>query len=234
MSAPAAIAVFVSGGGTNLQALLDAFAAPPAAHVARVRLVVSDRPDAGALRRARDAGVPDVVVPVAGRPVDEVAADLLRALDAARIDIVALAGYLRLVPPAVVRRFHRRMLNVHPALLPAFGGPGFYGRRVHRAVIDAGCRVSGATVHFVDEAYDTGPILAQWPVPVRPGDTPEALTARVLAVEHALYPAALERLARDAVAGEVGEAGARGGAAFHLLDDSAPTRDEVRRALGLD
>jgi phosphoribosylglycinamide formyltransferase 1 len=100
-----------------------------------------------------------------------------------------LAGYLRLVPAAIVRRWEGRMLNVHPALLPAFGGKGMYGRRIHEAVLAARSTVTGVTVHLVDEHFDEGPIVAQWPVPVHPGDTPESLAARVLAAEHRLYPA---------------------------------------------
>ena len=115
------------------------------------------------------------------------------------IDIVALAGYLRFVPAEVTRRWRGRIVNVHPSLLPAFGGAGMYGIRVHQAVIAAGVRVTGVTVHFVDEQYDQGPIIAQVPVPVLPTDTPELLATRVLAVEHALYPAALDAVARGRV-----------------------------------
>jgi len=107
---------------------------------------------------------------------------------------VFLAGYLRLVPEAVVARYSRRMLNVHPALLPAFGGKGMYGIHVHRAVLDSGARITGVTVHLVDEEYDRGDILAQWPVPVHVGDTPEALARRVLGVEHRLYPRVADHL----------------------------------------
>ncbi|MBX6363297.1 MAG: phosphoribosylglycinamide formyltransferase, partial [Gemmatimonadetes bacterium] len=186
------VAVFVSGGGTNLQALLDRV--DPAA--ATVALVVSDRAEAGGLERARRAGVATRVIPVAGVDEGDVARETIEVLEAAGVELVALAGYVRRVPAAVVQRWAGRMLNIHPALLPAFGGQGMYGIRVHRAVLAAGCRVSGATVHLVDEEYDRGPILAQWPVPVRPGDTPESLAARVLATEHALYPAVVEAAAR--------------------------------------
>ncbi len=233
-------AVFASGGGTNLQSLLDTFRD---GSVARVALVLSDREGSGALQRAQHAGVATAVVPVAGRERGDVARDTLRVLDAHGVEAVVLAGYLRLVPPEVVRRFAGRMLNVHPALLPAFGGRGMYGMRVHRAVLEAGCTVSGATVHHVDDAYDTGPILAQWPVPVLAGDTIESLAARVLRVEHRILPAAVERLARSlAAAGSDGAGGAaapgadaapRPDRAFRLTDDPAPTPHEVRRALGL-
>ena len=124
------------------------------------------------------------------------AARLLALLTEERADLVVLAGYLKLVPPTVVAAWAGRMVNVHPALLPAFGGAGLYGRRVHEAVLAAGARVSGSTVHLVDERYDHGHILAQWPVPVRPGDTPETLAARVLEAEHRLLPAVVRAWAR--------------------------------------
>jgi folate-dependent phosphoribosylglycinamide formyltransferase PurN len=115
------------------------------------------------------------------------------------IDLIVLAGYVRLVPTEVVRSYHGRIVNVHPALLPAFGGQGMYGMHVHRAVLASGARVSGATVHFVDEHYDQGPIIAQWPVPVFGDDTEHSLAARVLHVEHLLFPRAVEALAAGRV-----------------------------------
>jgi len=114
-------------------------------------------------------------------------------------DLVVLAGYLRLVPARTVAHFRHRMINVHPALLPGFGGRGMYGRAVHDAVLRSGATLSGATVHYVDETYDRGPVIAQWPVPVRPADTPETLGARVLAVEHRLLPTVVLALARRGV-----------------------------------
>jgi formyltetrahydrofolate-dependent phosphoribosylglycinamide formyltransferase len=184
---PIPVAVLVSGGGTNLQALLDALGGDSA--VARIARVVSSRGDAPALERARRAGVS---VEVLADPADP--AELVRAAGDARL--VVLAGYLKRIPPAAVARFRWRMINIHPALLPAFGGDGMYGRRVHEAVLASGSVVSGATVHYVDEEYDRGPILAQWPVPVRADDTPESLAARVLEVEHRLLPATVLALAR--------------------------------------
>lgn len=228
------IAVFASGGGTNLQALLDHFARVEAG-LAGVVLVVSDRPDAGALARARSAGVRACVVPVNGRAEDEVAREMLDLLERAEIDLVVLAGYLKLVPPAVVRAFRRRMLNIHPSLLPAFGGKGMYGTRIHRAVIEGGCRVSGASVHYVDERYDTGPILFQWPVPVLADDTPATLAARVLRVEHRIFPAAVEAVARAVAGGREPRPFEIGGpAAFSLEEAESPTEQEVRHALGLE
>jgi len=178
--------VLVSGGGTNLQALLDALRESPLARVVRV---ISNRPDAGALGRARQAGVPAIVLQ---NPGD--AAELLAALGDAQL--VVLAGYLKLVPAAVVSRFRGRMINIHPALLPDFGGPGMYGRRVHAAVLASGAKESGATVHFADEAFDRGAIIAQEKVRVEPGDTPETLAARVLEAEHRLLPRVVLDLAR--------------------------------------
>jgi phosphoribosylglycinamide formyltransferase-1 len=189
----ARVAVLASGGGTNLQALLDHAASGGAGY--RVVVVVSDRPGAGALERARRARVPAHVVPVAGGPDAESEAALLAVLEGHGADLVALAGYLRLVPGAVVDRYRGRIVNVHPAPLPRFGGKGMYGERVQRAVLDAGVEESGPTVHLVDEEYDRGEVLAHERVPVLPDDTPESLAARVLAAEHALYPRVLDRLA---------------------------------------
>jgi formyltetrahydrofolate-dependent phosphoribosylglycinamide formyltransferase len=175
------VAVAVSGRGSNLEALLRALG--PGAP-ARVALVLSDRAGAPALERAREQGVPAEVLP---DPSD--GGDWLARLERYRIDLVVLAGYLKLVPAAVTARYRDRIVNVHPALLPAFGGRGMYGRRVHEAVLASGARESGVTVHLVDEVYDRGAILAQRRVPVLPGDTPERLAARVLELEHRLLPA---------------------------------------------
>jgi formyltetrahydrofolate-dependent phosphoribosylglycinamide formyltransferase len=175
------VAVAVSGRGSNLEALLRALR--PGAP-ARVVLVLSNRPDAAALERARAYDVPAEVLP---DPSD--GADWLARLERHRIDLLVLAGYLKLVPAPVIDRYRHLIVNVHPALLPRFGGAGMYGRHVHEAVFSSGARESGATVHLVDEVYDRGAILAQARVPVLPGDTPDRLAARVLEVEHRLLPA---------------------------------------------
>ena len=180
------VAVLVSGGGTNLQALLDALHDSPIARIARV---ISSRPDAGALERARRAGVPTTVLRDAGDP-----AEVLSALAGAQL--VVLAGYLKLVHASVVARFRGRIINIHPALLPAFGGAGMYGRRVHEAVLASGAKESGATVHFVEEEFDRGAIIAQEKVRIEPGDTPDTLAARVLEAEHRLLPRVVLELAR--------------------------------------
>ena len=194
---PVRVAVLASGGGTNLQALLDALNGESITPLARVVRVITNRPDAGALERARQSGVPAAVLRDPGD-----AAELLAALTDARADLVVLAGYLKLVPPPVVARFRWRMINIHPALLPAHGGPGMYGRRVHEAVLASGAAESGATVHYVDEQYDRGPIIAQARVPVRPGDTAETLAARVLEAEHRLLPLVVLELARQGIPNE--------------------------------
>ena len=192
------VAVFASGGGTNLQALLDR-ESPDGAY--RIALVVSDREKAGALRRAEAAGRHARVVRTLDRGQQEIADETLRHLVRWNVEVIALAGYLRLVPSPVVAAYRGRMLNIHPALLPAFGGKGMYGERVHRAVLAAGVRVTGATVHYVDEGYDTGAIVAQQPVPVLPADDVARVAARVLRVEHRLYPAVLDHLCRAVAEG---------------------------------
>ncbi len=191
-------AVFASGGGSNFQSLLDHQRTTGAWSIV---LLVSDRADAGAMGRAAAAGVPAVVIQTSRREEAEVARDTLETLARHHVDLILLAGYLKLVPREVVARFPRRILNIHPALLPAFGGKGMYGKRVHEAVVASGARESGATVHFVDEEYDRGPVVAQRRVPVLAGDTPEALAARVLAVEHELYPAAVDHVCEAFAAG---------------------------------
>ncbi len=186
---PMRVAVCVSGGGSNLGALLEAFSSP--GDVAEIALVLSDRPAAGGLERARMRNIPASVLK---DPSD--GDEWLRQLEDLEIDLIVLAGYLKQVPVAVVERFRGRMINIHPALLPAFGGRGMYGRRVHAAVLASGASESGCTVHLVDEEYDRGPILAQARVAVEPDDTPDTLAARVLAAEHQLLPAVVREAAR--------------------------------------
>jgi formyltetrahydrofolate-dependent phosphoribosylglycinamide formyltransferase len=193
------VAVFASGGGSNFQSLLDFRAEDSPLDIS---LLITDRPGAGALDRARNAGVPARVIPVKGRSIDAVALETLETLEEFRIQVVLLAGYLRLIPPLIVQAFPGRILNIHPALLPAFGGKGMWGHHVHEAVLASGASFSGPTIHFVDEEYDSGSILAQWPVPVLPGDTASTLAGRVLAVEHILYPLAADHLCRAVEKGE--------------------------------
>lgn len=187
------LAVLASGSGSNLQAIHDDLLHRGDAAPIELTLVVSDRVAAGALERARGWGVHAVHLP---RESNRMLATLLAEH---RITHVALAGYLRLIPADVVRAFVGRIINVHPALLPAFGGPGMYGQRVHEAVLAAGARLSGPTVHFVTEHYDEGAIIAQWPVPVHPADSAHTLAARVLAAEHRLYPWCISALASGTI-----------------------------------
>ena len=182
------IVVFASGSGTNLQALIDAV--QDGRIDGRITLVVSSKPGAGALERARKAGIPfETASPKDFAPGnhDEHLADLCRNHSA---DLICLAGYMLKLGPKMLSDYRDRIINVHPALLPAFGGKGYYGIKVHEAVIEAGAKLSGATVHFVDENYDRGPIIMQQAVPVLEGDMPDTLAARVLTAEHAVYPAA--------------------------------------------
>lgn len=209
-------AVFASGGGSNLQSLLDHQRADPPW---RIRLVVADRPGIGALERAERARVPSTVIRTKDRDPADVAAETLSALGTHAIDVVFLAGYLKLLPGPMVSAFRRRILNIHPALLPAFGGKGMYGVHVHHAVLASGVRLSGPTVHLVDEEYDRGTILAQWPVPVLVDDTPETLAGRVLQAEHGLYPLVADHVCRRILEGREPEPLALPGEAFTLVGE---------------
>ena len=211
------IAVLASGGGSNLQSIVQHLASLGADRAADVVLVASDRADAGALERGRTHGMATVAM-----DRDERSSGMLSLLTRHAVDLVVLAGYLRFVPAEVTRSFRGRVVNIHPALLPAFGGPGMYGLRVHEAVNARGARVSGATVHFVDEEYDHGPIIAQWPVPVFPHDSASSLAQRVLEVEHALYPRVVQQLAAGVIS--LGGDGRVHGAPAHL----APTHFALR------
>ena len=217
------IAVLASGGGSNLQALIDHFARAGAS-AGEIVWVGSNRADAGALERARNAAIATAVI---DDPADSDA--LLGALDGVRAELLVLAGYLKLVPVAVVRAFHGHMLNVHPALLPAFGGAGMYGERVHAAVVASGATISGVTVHFVDEEFDRGAIIAQWPVPVLPGDTGPSLAARALRVEHRLYPLCVAAVAAGTIV--LGDDGRTHGSLNVPVPPDAP---ELRFALTPD
>ena len=220
------VAVFASGSGTNLQALLHH---ESARSPWIIRLAVSERKGTRALERAAEAGKEGRVIPVRGRAAGEVGTETLALLAEMRIDVILLAGYLQRIPASVVRAYRRRILNIHPALLPSFGGRGMYGRRVHEAVLASGARVSGPTIHYVDEGYDTGRIFAQWPVPVRRGDTPEELAARVLRVEHILYPLAADDLCAGLSRGEDPEPFSPAGDLFAIASD--PPEEEIARAI---
>jgi phosphoribosylglycinamide formyltransferase-1 len=190
------VAVLISGSGTNLQSLIDSCA--DASFPAEIALVISSNRKAFGLERARNHSIPAVVMRRKDFGTEQEYADeMLKRLKEHHIEIVCLAGYLKLIPSSIVRHFENRILNIHPALLPKYGGAGMYGMRVHEAVIAAGESESGPTVHIVDEIYDHGRIFMQRKVPVLPDDTPDVLQQRVLAVEHELYPEALEKLAKE-------------------------------------
>jgi formyltetrahydrofolate-dependent phosphoribosylglycinamide formyltransferase len=186
------IAVLASGGGSNLQAILQHFDALGERRGGDVVFVGSSKADAGVLDRAARRDIPTAVLRGDKYP-DGV--NLIDALRAHAVDLIVLAGFLRLVPPDVVQRYEGRILNIHPALLPAFGGTGMYGNRVHRAVLEAGVKVTGVTAHFIDEVYDRGRIIAQWPVPVFANDDVATLAARVLRVEHLVFPLVVDAVA---------------------------------------
>jgi phosphoribosylglycinamide formyltransferase-1 len=192
------IAVFASGRGSNFAAILDAIR--NGSLPARACVLISNRSDAGALDRARTENIPAVHCSRTAYATDEAFADAMLALLRSHgTEFIALAGYLKHVPVPVVTAFRHRIVNIHPALLPSFGGHGMYGHHVHEAVLASGAKVSGATVHLVDEEYDRGPIVAQRCVPVLPGDTADTLATRVLTVEHILYPETLAAFARGHV-----------------------------------
>jgi len=184
------LAVLASGRGSNLQAIIDHFDNLARERIAKVALVASNRADSPALIRAATSSID-----IASFDATDDGSQLLGLLRKFRIDLVVLAGYLKKIPTTVTREYAGRIVNIHPALLPAFGGEGMYGAKVHEAVIASGAKESGVTVHLVDEDYDRGPIVAQWRVPVEKSDTAESLAARVLEVEHVVYPRAVEMVA---------------------------------------
>jgi phosphoribosylglycinamide formyltransferase-1 len=195
---PLQLAVFASGRGSNFLAILEAMDAGRLE--AEVKVVISNNPKAGALDTARQRNIPAITINKKDfTHRDSFVQFLLDTLDKYGVNLVALAGYMKKIPPEIISRYKHRILNIHPALLPAFGGKGMYGRHVHEAVLAQGCRVSGVTVHLVDEAYDRGPIVTQRCVPVEEGDTPETLAARVLETEHRIYAETIQLFAEGRV-----------------------------------
>lgn len=193
------LGVFGSGRGSNFRAIHEAIQSGTVPNT-RITLVVSNNSKAGILEYARAQGIPSVHMSEGQfGNASLFAARLIGLLRDHAVNLVVLAGYMKLLPAQLVAAYRNRIINIHPALLPKFGGKGMYGMRVHEAVIRAGEKVSGATVHLVDEEYDRGAILLQREVPVHPGDTPEALAARVLHVEHELYPEVLRMIAGGAI-----------------------------------
>src|SRR5215831_10115767 len=189
MASSLSIGVLISGSGTNLQAIIDAIERNELA--AAIRVVISNRPDAYGLTRARGHGLPTVVIPhkdFSSREAFE--AELMKVLQGYGVELVVLAGFMRLLSPFFIRAFPQRIMNIHPALLPAF--PGTHAQR---QALERGVRIAGATVHFVDEEVDHGPIVIQAAVPVYPDDTEETLSTRILTQEHRIYPIAIQLFA---------------------------------------
>lgn len=183
MSDKTRVAVLVSGGGTNLQALIDKDRAGELPQVELVKVIAS-KEGAFALERAAKAGIPTAVAKEQPAVLEE--------LEKSGAEIIVLAGYMKVLSPEIIERYRNRIINIHPSLIPKYCGKGFYGIRVHRAVIEGGEKESGATVHYVDEGVDTGKIILQEKVPVMEGDTPEELAARVLKTEHRILAEGLK------------------------------------------
>ncbi|MBN2355060.1 phosphoribosylglycinamide formyltransferase [candidate division KSB1 bacterium] len=192
------VCVFASGRGSNFQALLDQI--DQGKVDAQVVLVISNKSSAGALEIARKRGIPALhISDVHFSSTQEYVERLLALLQEHGVGLIVLAGYLKMVPSEVITRYRHRIINIHPALLPSFGGKGLYGHFVHEAVLAYGCKVSGATVHIVDIEYDTGPPIVQKCVPVHDDDTPDTLAVRVLQVEHEILPQVVHLFAQNRV-----------------------------------
>jgi formyltetrahydrofolate-dependent phosphoribosylglycinamide formyltransferase len=186
------IAVLLSGGGTTLKNLIDRIA--EGSLDAEIICVLSSKPGVKGLAIAREAGIPAFAVPrKAYETVDEFSTAITELVDRYEVDLVCLAGFLSLW--RMPERYYGRVMNIHPALIPLFCGKGFYGHRVHKAVVESGVKVTGCTVHFADNRYDTGPIILQRTVPVNPGDTPDDVAARVFVEECEAYPEAIRLFA---------------------------------------
>ncbi len=187
------IAVFASGRGSNFEAI---YQATQKGHLAAtIVLLVSNNPGAQVVQKATQWGIPTAVLSPTRFPgEDAYVQQLLHTLNLHGVEWIVLAGYMKKIPAAIIQRYPFRIVNIHPALLPAFGGKGMYGMHVHQAVFQSGAQVSGVTVHFVNEEYDQGAIIYQEPVIIRDCQTPEAIAQKVLAMEHRVYPETLNRL----------------------------------------
>lgn len=194
------IAVMVSGGGTNLQAIIDAISSGKITDT-EIGVVISNNADAYALTRARNAGIPAVCVSRKEIPDRaEYNRALIKAVDDANVDLVVLAGFLVVIPEEMIQKYRNRIINIHPSLIPSFCGTGYYGLKVHEGALSRGVKVSGATVHFVDEGTDTGPIILQKAVEVLDDDTPEVLQRRIMEqAEWILLPQAIDLLAHGKI-----------------------------------
>lgn len=194
------IAVLVSGGGTNLQAIIDRIASGEIQNT-EISVVLSNNRKAYALERAKAAGIPAVGMSVKQYPDRKAFYDaVIATIDSYQVDLIVLAGCLMYIPPELIRKYQNRIINIHPSLIPSFCGKGYYGLAVHEKVLERGVKVTGATVHFVDEVLDNGPILLQKPVMVEEGDTPEALQLRVMEqAEWIILPQAINLIAQGKV-----------------------------------
>ena len=194
------VGVMVSGGGTNLQAILDAIDSKKIRNAAVVAVISNNR-NAYALERARNHGIEAVCVsPKDYETREQFNEALLARVDEYRLDLIVLAGFLVAIPAAMIQKYPNRIINIHPSLIPSFCGVGYYGLKVHEAALKRGVKITGATVHFVDEGTDTGPILLQKAVEVKPGDTPEILQRRVMEeAEWILLPKAIDMIANGEI-----------------------------------
>lgn len=194
------IAVCVSGGGTNLQAIIDAIAAGQIQDI-EISVVISNNPGAYALERAKMAGVEGICVSPKSYETREAFNEaFLQTLDSYDVDLVVLAGFLVVIPEAMIQKYRNRIINIHPSLIPSFCGTGYYGLKVHEGVLARGVKITGATVHFVDEGTDTGPIILQKAVAVQQDDTPEILQRRVMEeAEWHIMPQAIDLIARGKI-----------------------------------
>lgn len=192
------IAVFVSGGGSNLQSLINA--CKKGEINGKITAVISSKQSAYALKRAEKAGLPCYVFQKDKYPaIEDMFTEITSLLTELNIDLIVLAGYMSILAPNIISKFANKIINIHPSLIPSFCGKGFYGLKVHEAVLSYGCKITGATVHFVDEGTDTGAIILQKAVPVKDGDTAEQLQKRVLKTEHKLLPFAVSLYCNDKI-----------------------------------
>lgn len=194
------IAVLVSGGGTNLQAIIDKIAEGVITNT-EIAVVISNNKNVYALERAKQAGIEAVCVsPKDYENREQFNQEFLKTLDSYQVDLVVLAGFLVVIPPAMIQKYENRIINIHPSLIPSFCGTGYYGLKVHEGALARGVKVTGATVHFVDEGTDTGPIILQKAVEVQNGDTPEILQRRVMEqAEWEILPRAIHLIANGKV-----------------------------------
>lgn len=191
------IAVFASGGGTDFQSVIDANLAE---NFCEISVLIASKDGIGAIERAKKHGIRTEVFSKADYPdLEELYEKLAALLNGLGVDYIVLAGWLKIIPESFIRKFEDRIINIHPSLIPAFCGGGYYGLKVHRAVLEYGAKISGCTVHFVNEVPDGGAIIAQRAVDVEDGDTPELLQARILEVEHTLLPYCVKKLCEGKV-----------------------------------